>query len=86
MTDFFSHRVPGLESPASRAGGVTPDDLADLAVHSRALYIGQTGDLRVTLTGGDSVTLPNVPSGVLPLRVRRVHATGTTAAGIVALW
>lgn len=86
MTDKFRDRSSGLESPGHSAVEVAPSDLADLAVFSRALYVGQSGDLRVTTAGGDVVTFTAVPAGILPMRVRRVHATGTTAGAIVAIW
>lgn len=86
MADQFNDRSSGLESPAYNAAQVVPSDTVDLAVTSRALYLGTAGDLRITTAGGDTVTLANVPNGVLPVRVARVHATGTTAADIVAVW
>jgi hypothetical protein len=72
--------------PADQAAVVTPNDDADLDVTCRALLIGTAGDLRVTTRGGTTLTLPNVPVGLLPLRVKRVFATSTTADDITALW
>lgn len=86
MIDKFRDRSSGLESPGHSAFAVTPDDGTDLAVTSRALFVGFAGDLTVTMASGVIVTFPNAPEGVLPVRVARVHATGTTAAGIVAIW
>ncbi|SCM80005.1 conserved hypothetical protein [uncultured Pleomorphomonas sp.] len=77
--------VSGLDIPAAFAGTVTPDDDTDLAVASRALYVGTAGDLAITTVGGSTVTLKQV-SGWVPVRVARVLATGTTATNIVALW
>lgn len=86
MTDKFRDRSSGLESPGHSAAEVTPNDAADLEITSRALYVGQSGDLKVTTAGGNVVTFAGVPAGILPMRVRRVHATGTTASAIVAIW
>lgn len=86
MIDKFRDRSSGLESPGHSAIEVTPNDAADMAIASRALYIGQAGDLKITTVGGDVVTFTAVPVGLLPMRVRRVHATGTTAGAIVAIW
>lgn len=86
MVDKFRDRSSGLESPGHTAAEITPNDAVDLAITSRALYIGQPGDLRVTTAGDDTVTFAGVPAGILPMRVRRVHATGTTAGAIVAIW
>lgn len=83
--DAFRNRESSLESPARRAEAVTPSDIADLPNFSRALYVGGAGDIEVTTVGGDTVTL-TAASGFLPLCVARVHAAGTSATDIVALW
>lgn len=87
MTDLYARHQPGLDSPAFRAAAVTPSDSADLAIASRALYVGGNGDISLILVGDTNpVTLAGVPAGsVLPLRVRRIRQTGTTATAIVAL-
>ncbi|MCX8996189.1 hypothetical protein NOF55_16790 [Rhizobiaceae bacterium BDR2-2] len=86
MSDPFLNTHPSLSGPATAGFAVTPSDGAELAQPSRALYVGGAGDLAVTLLSGDSVSLGAVPAGsLLPLRVSRVHATGTTATAIVAL-
>lgn len=75
------------ESPAVGLAAVTPSDSADLAVvPARSLYVGTAGNLRVTTVSGDTVTLANVAAGYHPLTVVRVHATGTTASDIVAIY
>jgi hypothetical protein len=84
--DIFEDRSSGLESPAYHAAEVTPSDTADLTVASRALYLGNSGDLRITLASGDTVTFRGIGPGWVPTRTTRVHATGTTAANIVAVW
>lgn len=86
MPDIFEDRSSGLESPGYDAVAVTPSDSSDLPVTSRALYVGTGGDVRVTVGSGSVVTFVNVPEGILPMRVSRVHASGTTAADIVAVW
>lgn len=86
MTDHFRRHASGLDSPARNAAPVTPDDNSDLPVAARSLYVGAPGDVRITTVGGDMVTFTGVPAGVLPVRTARVHATGTTAAGIIAIW
>ena len=52
----------------------------------RSLYVGVTGDIKVTMANGDAVTLTNVSVGVVPVSVKQVWLTGTTATGIVALY
>lgn len=73
--------------PARRAAAVTPSYTADLPTYAKALYVGVAGNLRVLTTGAedtDAVTFSNHPVGWLPVQVRRVLATGTTASQIVA--
>ena len=86
MPDMFEDRSSGLESPGYDAASVVPSDSTDLTITSRAIYVGTSGDLRVTTASGSVVTFSNVPEGILPMRVSRVHASGTTATGIVAIW
>lgn len=73
--------------PARRGAAVTPSDAADLTTYAKALYVGEAGNVRVLTVGaedGDAVTFANHPVGWLPVQVRRVLATGTTATQIVA--
>ncbi len=86
MADKYKAFAGGLESPATSGAAIAPSDTVDLAQTTRALYVGGFGNLKVTLAGGDTVTLNNVPEGaLLPLRVRWVLATGTTATNLVGL-
>ena len=84
--DVFASHGASLESPLSHAVEVVPDDTGDLTHVSRALHLGMPGDLRVTMRSGQTATFRNLSSGWHPLRVSRVHATGTTAIDIVAGW
>lgn len=86
MTDTFANHAVGLESPATRAVAVAPDDGADLPFASRALNATSEGTIRVTTLGGDTTTVYVAAGIAFPLRARRVWATGTTAAGITALF
>lgn len=86
MSDSFATHQPGLTSPAEAAFAVTPADGTDLPRATRAIYIGASGALRVTLLSGETVTFVGMQAGmVYPLRLRRVLATGTTAGGLVGL-
>lgn len=74
-------------NPAEEIGAVVPADGADLPVKARALYIGVAGDVTVDSGAVINITFKNVASGtILPVRVTRVRATGTTATSIVALF
>lgn len=85
--DKFSS-TPNTQDPARRAVAITPSDTTGLDEVCRGIFTGSGGTI-VVLLGGDTVavTLTNVPAGiVLPLRVKRVNATSTTATGLIALY
>lgn len=74
--------------PANGAVAIVPADGADLTISpSRALFVGTAGNVNVDTAQGDTVLFKNVPAGsILPVSVRRVRSTNTTAADIVALY
>lgn len=73
--------------PAEYWATVTPSDGTDLSAIPRALYVGTAGDISVTGADGLAATFVGVPGGqILPVRARRVRATGTTASNILALY
>lgn len=91
MTDSFRSHTRSLTSPPEHARAILPADAADgtgdLPQVTRALYVGGDGDLAVVMRGGEEVTFAGLSGGtLLPIRVSRVLATGTTATGIVGLW
>ena len=87
MTDTFRGHSRSLTAPPEQAVAIVPADGTDLACVTRAVYVAGAGDLRVRMLGGAEVTLAAVPGGaLLPLRVARVLATGTTATGLVGFW
>lgn len=86
-TDTFDKQADTEWGPAQNAAAVTPSDSVDLTYTSRALYVGAAGDVKVTMNESGTVTFVDVVAGtLLPIRVDRVFATGTTATDIVALW
>lgn len=87
----------GYLEQAFNAEVVTPNDNADLTLSGGAivegsnngacLYIGTGGDLQVTMLGGQVVVFTNVPNGTfMPIQVRKVWATNTTASDILTLY
>lgn len=88
--DTFQGNYTGLNFPAYHSAAVTPNDSTDLPTTARAIYVGTGGDVVVELsndTPGVGTTFSNVASGsLLSIRARRIHATNTTASGIVELW
>lgn len=85
--DNFSNFPTTPISPARSAISVTPSDGTDLPHISRAVFIGQGGDLTVEMADGDITTFEAVPNGtILPIRVKQIRNTATTAASIISLW
>lgn len=72
----------------SSAGGATDDYVIYNAPSAGCvLYIGVTGDVKVKTIAGNDVVFTAVPAGsFMPVQVKQVFATGTTATNIVALW
>lgn len=85
--DQFKDFPATLTSPATNAVAITPSDTIPLANISRAVYVGQTGDVSVEMQSGQIVTFQNVQGGsILALRTMKIRAAGTTALGIIAVW
>ena len=82
MTDNFKYHASGLDSPAQRVYPITPNDGADLAVIPRALRVLTGGDLAIRDGAGTDVVIPVLACEIIPIRVVRVLATGTTATVI----
>jgi hypothetical protein len=71
---------------AREAFSISPNDSADLEVTGSTLYIGVSGDVKVTTYDGTDIVFKNVPVGFMPVKVNRVWATGTTASEIIGMY
>jgi hypothetical protein len=82
-----SASVVDSDYSAGYAASVTKSDATVLPA-TRGLYVGGAGDVAVSMAADDSsVTFSSVPAGtILPVRVKKVLSTGTTATLVVALW
>jgi len=83
----FTSSGGNLSGFALDASPVVPNDNADLFDRVVALGIdvtGGAGSVAIVTEAGQSRTVGMVAGGSLPVGVRRVLATGTTATGIVA--
>lgn len=86
MQDRYDGYSGSLEGPAADGFAIVPNDGTDLSEVTRALYVGVGGTLAITLKSGVELALQGIAAGtLLPLRVRRVKATGTSASAIVGL-
>ncbi len=86
MNDQFHSHAEGLSSPPANAMPVTPDDTQDLPFVCRCINVASVGTVRITTLRGDTVAIHVAAGTAFPIRARRIWATGTTAAGIVALY
>lgn len=76
--------------PAVKSFAISPDDSNDLVTGTRRIYVGGTGDIKLTLVDDDAnhagVVLKAVPVGtMLEVAARRVYLTGTTATLLIGL-
>ncbi|MET4104531.1 hypothetical protein ABIE58_003984 [Roseovarius sp. MBR-78] len=81
----FENRSHALSGPATDALPVTPSDTIDLPDVAIGLYVETGGMVSLISATGETRSLSVADFSLLPLGVRRVHATGTTAQGIHAL-
>ena len=66
------------------AAAITPSDVNPQSY--RAIYVGGAGNVAVETLGGNVVTFTAPPVGtVLPVEVKRVLSTGTTATLLIGL-
>lgn len=81
--------MSSASDPAKGAVAVTLD--ADL--HNtgrgpvRAVYVGGTGNVSANMSDGSTATFVGVQAGsVLPISVRQINSSGTSATSLVALY
>lgn len=85
--DPFASSGDSLIAPAQTAFAIVPDDTADLPGATKAVYVGGGGDLTARLiNASQDVTFGALaPGTILPIRLRAVRATGTTATALLGL-
>lgn len=81
---FPGNPSPGPNGPFTDAEAVTPADPGAEPTYYRGLFVGGTGNLKVTMRDGGVVTIPSVPANTwLNIWVRAVWSNGTTATNII---
>lgn len=87
LNDAFETSARSSMTPSDNCFPITPDDVAELPHLTKAIYIGQGGDLVLLLGSSQNpVTFRNTVAGsILDVRVRAVKSTGTTAGNLVGL-
>lgn len=84
IESILSRKVTGPLA-AQRCELVTPSDTTIFAESGYVIVLGNGGNVVVQTAIGDVVTLPLDAKEILPILVRRVYATNTTATGIYLL-
>ena len=78
--------MPAPQTPFNQWVAITPSDTADLAARTEAIYVGGAGDVAAVMGDGTAATFKAVAVGtILPLAVRRINATNTTATLLLGL-
>lgn len=85
MNNPFAAREQSLAGPATDIQPVAPSDGSDLPTIAVALYVQTGGTLVILPVSGPQRTVAVDDFSILPVGVRRVLATGTTATGIHAM-
>ena len=84
MDSFDSVHPDAPPTDAQSVGGGADVDLKTV---TRAIYVGGAGNVKVQMLSGVDVTFTAVPVGTyLPIRVKKIYATGTSASAILALF
>lgn len=65
---------------------VEKSDTVDLSQHTKRIYVGGTGAIKVDLTDGGTVTFAAVPVGFHNIQAKRIYSTGTTATNLIGLY
>lgn len=83
--DIFKAHALTSAGPATDVLPVTPSDSTDLAVVASALYVETGGTLSIITMRNQTRNIEVGDLSLLPVGVRRIRATGTTASGIHAM-
>jgi hypothetical protein len=67
------------------AVAITPDNGNDLARTVDAISVSGAGNVRLVTINGDDVIYPMAAGQLLPVGVKKVFVTSTTATGIAGL-
>lgn len=85
MPNPFDTRALSLNGPATDLVPVVPNDAADLADVAVALFVETGGSVSVVTARGFARLVRVSDFSILPVGIRRVNQTGTTALNIHAM-
>jgi len=88
MTDMVDLNPSGradADGPATFGFAIAPSDLQFLEEQTRGIWVGGSGNITLMLTSGRIVVLIGAVAGsLIPVKVKKVYSTGTTATNLVA--
>ncbi len=84
MSNPFENRIVPLSGPARDIVPVAPDDATPLGFIATALYVETAGTLTVETVSEEMRSFSVGDFAIVPVGVRQVYASGTTASGIHA--
>lgn len=82
MSNPFHNRAASLNGPARDLHVVTPSDSTDLPEVAVAFYASHAGDVTLITVNDQTRTVAVGEFMIVPVGVKRILATGTTATGI----
>ncbi len=88
----FAGTDESILAPYTRAVTLTPNDSTDLTEVTRGVLSAGAGShhsIVVTLAGdtdGTNVTLTTANGAFVPVRIKRLWSTGTTATSVIGLY
>ena len=84
--DKFSTYADSAANPARQLRAITPSDTENIPFVAKGIFVGTGGTISILAVGDTEAVALTVQDGaILPIRARRINATGTTATGLVAL-
>lgn len=83
--DTYRGYAHGRGGPGIRHHAAEPSDTATLPFETRLIYVGTGGNLVAVDRDGTEVAYKVGDGAMLPMAVRRILATGTTARDIVVI-
>ena len=92
MDPFLRQQATSVQ-PVESALAVSPNDSTDLVPPSgdpkkatRAIVVTGAGTVAVAMADGTTATVQVAAGILMPIAVKRIYSTGTTASGIVAFY
>ena len=77
----------GITTGYSHAFDITPSDTLNVAQPCEAIYVGGAGNVSILTAFGETCVFTAPPIGtVIPIKAKRVNATGTTATLLKGFW